>query len=74
MITKEQAETQLAHYLKAEADILTGQQELEVEGQRMVRAKLDDVRKGVTYWSNILSGITGESVVKAKARLLEIAE
>lgn len=60
-----QAKSMLENYLKAEQAILTGQ-EYSMNGLRLRRADLSEIRKGREYWQNevdkLESGVGGMRV------------
>lgn len=62
-ISKEAAEKQLQALLDAELAILQGAQSYTTpSGQTITRANLSEIRKGIEYYSRILSNYNGNSI------------
>ena len=66
-ITLAQAEAQLAAYLAAQTKILAGQK-VEIDGQALTRANLQDVQTGLTYWDAKVKELSNSASGRGRAR------
>lgn len=66
-ITLAQAETQLAAYLSAETAVLSGQA-VELDGRRLTRANLADIRSGLNFWDEKVKSLTQSTAGTSRAR------
>lgn len=56
-ITLAQAQAQLERYLTAEEKVLLGQQ-VEIDGQRLTRANLAEIQRGVSLWNSRVQALS----------------
>ena len=68
-ITLPQAELQLAAYLEAETKVLAGQ-EYEINGRRLRRADLREIREGIRYWSDHIGVLSARAPGRSRARTI----
>ena len=68
-ITLAVAQAQLDAYLAAEVKILKGQA-VEIDGQRLTRADLDSVQKGVAFWQKQVVGLSASAAGGRRTRTL----
>ena len=67
-ITLAQAETKLAAYLAAEEKVLNGQK-VEIDGEALTRANLEQIQKGITLWDGRVKALTA-SAGRGRARAM----
>lgn len=60
------ATAKLTAYLNAEAAVLTGQS-YEIEGRKLVRANLKEIRDGIVYWDNWVKRLSARSARRSAA-------
>ncbi len=65
-ITLAQAQAQLERYLAAEEKVLLGQQ-VEIDGQRLTRANLTDIQRGVALWNSRVQSLSRSSQGRGRA-------
>jgi len=65
-ITLAQAQEQLERYLAAEQKVLLGQQ-VEMDGQRLTRANLTDIQRGVSLWNSRVQSLSRSSQGRGRA-------
>lgn len=66
-LTLAQAEAKLAAYLAAEEKILLGQT-VEIDGERLTRANLEAVQRGVDLWNKRVQALTQSAAGRGRAR------
>lgn len=69
-ITLAQAEAQLALYLAAEAKVLNGQR-VEVNGQSLTRANLEQIQDGISAWDKRVKELSAATSGKGRARTVQ---
>lgn len=67
-ITLAQAEAKLAAYLAAEEKVLTGQK-VEIDGEALTRANLEQIQKGIELWDGRVKKLTA-SAGRGRARAM----
>ena len=70
-ITLQQAQAQLAAYIKAEEVVLTGQS-YEIAGRKLTRANLADIQRGITTWSERVSNLSRSARGRSRARTIVV--
>ena len=68
-ITLAQAEAQLAAYLAAETKVLAGQR-VEIDGQSLTRANLEQIQAGIDAWDRRVKQLTTTSSGTGRARVI----
>jgi hypothetical protein len=66
-ITLSQAESRLALYLEAEAAVLSAQS-YEINGRRLTRADVAEIRAGIVFWENRVNTLTASVAGRTRAR------
>lgn len=66
-ITLAQAEAKLAAYLAAEEKILLGQK-VEIDGEALTRADLENVQKGVELWNSRVRTLSAQASGRGRMR------
>jgi hypothetical protein len=66
-ITLAQAEAKLAAYLAAEEKILLGQK-VEIDGEALTRADLENVQKGVEMWNSRVRTLSASASGRGRMR------
>jgi LDH2 family malate/lactate/ureidoglycolate dehydrogenase len=66
-ITLAQAEAKLAEYLAAETKVLNGQK-VEIEGEALTRANLEQIQNGIDVWDRRVKQLSGTASGLGRAR------
>lgn len=68
-ITLAQAEAQLAAYLAAEIQVLSGQA-YEIAGRRLTRANLAEIQAGIQLWSSRVTALSSTASGMRRSRTI----